>query len=230
MNVDVLIPWAGGCYFRQKALEWTLDQYAARHPTWGVVFGASPAGPFNRAAAILDAASRSDADVFVVSDADVYCDPAQAVDAVNDCGWAVPHLMLHRLAIASTAVVIAGGDWHGLPLSGDNPQDSRPYKGNETGTLFVIRRDVLADVPPDVRFVGWGQEDEAYADALRTLVGKPWRGQLDLPHLWHPSQPRQTRKTGNNTSLQLRRRYARARGKRTVMRGLVDEAKALVAA
>lgn len=230
MHVDVLIPWAGGCYFRQKALAWTLDQYSTNHPAWGVVFGSSPAGPFNRAAAILDAASKSEADVFVVSDADVYCDPGEAVAAVREHGWAVPHLMLHRLAIASTAVVLGGGDWRGLPLSGDNPQDSRAYKGNETGTMFVIRRDVLFDVPPDVRFVGWGQEDEAYADALRTLVGKPWRGKLDLPHLWHPAPPRKTRKTGNDESLLLRRRYAAAKSKPKRMRALVDEAKALVAA
>lgn len=228
-TVDVLIPWAGGCQQRERLLRWTMNQYADRYPCWGVVLGESPAGPFNRAAAILDAAAKSHADVFVVSDADVWCDPLVAVDAVAVQGWAVPHRLLHRLSPESTEQVLAGADWHGLPLSTDNALDRRPYKGNEAGTLFVIRRDVLDDVPPDVRFVGWGQEDSAYACALNTLVGKPWRGSDDLVHLHHPPQERLNRVVGNRESELLERRYRRARRSKQLMRDLVDEARQVAA-
>ena len=169
----------------------------------------------------------------VVADADVWCDPAPAVAAVAEHGWAIPHLLVHRLSQASTETLLTEGawfDWHDLALSTDNRQDSRPYRGHETGTLVVVRREVLADVPPDRRFVGWGHEDDAWAVALRTLVGAPWRGGDDLVHCWHPAQPRQSRTVGNPASLALYRRYRAARGRRAAMRALLDEIGSEVAA
>lgn len=164
MRTSVVIPWAGGCPYRRRALIWVMQRYVETMSSIEIVLGASPEGPFNRAAAILDGARRAKGDVLVVSDADVYCDPTEAISHVDDVGWSIPHLRIHRLSRESTELVHAGADWHGLPLSTDNNQDRRPYKGNETGTLFVIRRHILEDVPPDVRFIGWGQEDEAYGD------------------------------------------------------------------
>lgn len=225
-TVDVLVPWRDeGCVFRQKALRWVIGQYADHHPTWPGHVGSCAPGPFNRSAAILDAARQSSADVLVITDADVYCDPRSAVAAAENAGWAIPHQLVHRLSPESTEQVLGGAPWQGLPLSTDNSFDRRPYKGHETGTLFVIRREVLLDVPPDVRFVGWGQEDDAHASALRTLVGAPWRGDHDLVHLWHPAQPRKTRRVGNDESLKLEMRYRKARGKPTEMRALVDESR-----
>lgn len=110
-----------------------------------------------------------------------------------------------------------------LPLSTDNPQDSKPYRGKETGTLVVLRRDILASVFPDPRFVGWGQEDLAWSLALRTLHGPPWRGTDDLVHLWHPAQPRMNRVVGTPQNLDLYRRYQRANRNRGRMAALLEE-------
>lgn len=222
-TVSVVVPWRQGCPHRQRAWEWVRGRYDDAHPDWEIVQGESPAGPFNRSAAILDGARRSAGDVIVVADGDVWCDPQPAIEHLTT--WSIPHLMLHRLSMESTARVLAGGDWRGLPLSTDNRQDSRPYKGFETGTLVVLRREVLVDVPPDRRFVGWGQEDQAWSAALRTLVGPPWRGHDDLVHLWHPPQPRRSRVVGNSESQALLRRYRNARRSPDAMRALVEEAK-----
>lgn len=222
MTTAVIVPWLPGCEFRERAWEWVQARYRENHPDWEIVTG-SPE-PFSRSRGILEAATKTDADVLVVSDADVYCDPTEAVTAVQEHGWAVPHLFLHRLSQASTERVLAGEDWHGLPLSEDNRQDSKPYKGNEAGTLLVIRRDVLEDVPPDPRYLTWGEEDMSWSKALRVLVGPPWRGELDLPHLWHPAAPRLDRVRGSEQNLKLYRRYKQARHPQ-LMRRLVDEAK-----
>lgn len=225
-TVSVVVPWRSGCPHRQRAWEWVQTRYAEAHPDWEIVTGDSPEGPFNRSAAILDGARRSSGDVLVVADGDVWCDPQPAVDHLET--WAIPHLLLHRLSQLSTVVLLVEGpwfDWRGLPLSTDNRQDSRPYKGFETGTLVVLRRDVLFDVPPDPRFVGWGQEDQAWSAALRTLAGPPWRGHDDLVHLWHPPQPRRSRVVGNTESQALLRRYRNARRSPAAMRTLVEEAK-----
>lgn len=226
MTVAVVIPWRAGCLHRERALKWTIRRYLAAFRSLDVVLGScDPDRPFNRAQAIIDGASRTQADVLVVADGDVWCDPKQAIDEVKSCGWAVPHLKIHRLSRESTDKVLRGEDWHGLPLSTDNRQDAKPYKGHETGTLVVLRRDVLEEVPPDPRFVGWGSEDDAWSCALRTLVGAPWRGVDDLVHLWHPPQPRISRTVGNRESFALLRRYQRANRQPAVMSELVAEAK-----
>jgi hypothetical protein len=230
MKVEVLIPWRGGCEYREAALGWVTRQFGERHRFDWWLGSCDDSKPFNRAQGILNAAAGSTADVFVIADGDVYCDPTAAIEHVSTAGWAIPHALIHRLSKESTLCVYEGHDWRGLPLSTDNSQDSRPYRGNPTGTMFVIRRDVLLEVPPDVRFVGWGHEDTAHGAALATLVGKPWRGSEDLVHLWHPPQPRHSRRVGNKTSADLEQLYRNARGRPAAMRKLVDEARQAVAA
>lgn len=223
MNVSVLVPWRPGCPWRERSWDWVQARYAER--PYEVVTGGCPDGPFNRAAAILDAARRSSGDILVVADSDVWCDPAEAIDHASRRGWAVPHTLIHRLSPESTEAVLTGAPWRGLPLSTDNRQDSRPYRGKETGTLVVLHRDILDEVPPDPRFVGWGQEDLAWGAALNVLIGPPWRGKDDLVHLWHPAQPRATRAVGNRESYALWRRYAAAKHDRPAMQRLLTEAR-----
>lgn len=224
MTVAVLVPWSPGCPWRERAWAWARARWGEVHPDWEVVTGRSDFGtPFSRAQGILHAASRTDADVLVVADADVWCDPAPAVNQVAEHGWAIPHRLIHRLSLDSTLQVYGGTDWRGLPLSTDNHQDSRPYRGHPTGTLVVLTRDALEAAPPDPRFVGWGQEDDAWACALKTMVGKPWRGDDDLVHLWHPPQARQSRAVGSPEGLALLRRYRAARGNQDRMRALIAE-------
>lgn len=223
MTVSVVVPWRSGDPHREASWDWVWAKYQSTHPDWEIVEGSSPEGPFNRSAAIMDGVARSVGDILVVADSDVWCDPQLAVD---DCEtWSIPHLMVHRLSQESTEEVLAGADWHGLPLSKDNKQDSRPYKGFESGTLTVFRREVLLDVPYDSRFVGWGQEDQAHSAAMRTLIGPPSRHGADLVHLWHPAQPRKSRTVGNSKSLALLSRYRQARRSPVQMRLLLEEAR-----
>lgn len=223
MTVSVLVPWRAGCEHRERAWAWVQARYTAEHPDWELVEGHSPDGPFSRSAGIIDAARRATGDLLVVADSDVWCDDiAPTLYAATVSGWAVPHRLVHRLSPLSSELVLDGADWRGLPLSTDNPQDARPYRGHATGTLVVLRTDVLATVPPDARFAGWGQEDDAWSCALHVLVGKPWRGTADLFHLWHPAQERRSRRVGNDANFALYRRYRAARTT-TAMRALVDE-------
>lgn len=226
MTVSVLIPWSPGCEWRERSFRWVLAKYAAVHPTWEVVTGSSSSELFSRSQAILDAASRATGDVLVVADADVWCDPAAAVAAVAGPGWAIPHTLIRRLSPQSTEAVFAGAEHlTGLPLSTDNGQDSKPYKGHATGTLVVFTRDVLDQVPPDPRFVGWGREDDAWATALRTLVGSPVRYGADLVHLWHPPQERLSRTKASDENEALFRRYRAARARPARMAALIEEAR-----
>lgn len=224
MTVAVLVPWKPGCPWREKAWAWVRARYAEYHPDWELVTGTTDSPTFSRTQAILDARSRTEADTFVVADADIWCDDIdRAVELSASRGWAIPHLLIHRLAESSTLRVLGGAEWRGQQLSTDNTQDSRPYRGHEAGTLLVVDAAAFDTAPPDPRFVGWGQEDDAWSYALHALIGTPWRGAADLAHLWHPAEPRQTRSRGNDANVALRRRYSNARRSRGLMLGLIEE-------
>lgn len=224
MTVSVVIPIGGDCAHRAAALEWVTDRYQREHPDWELVFadGSTPDG-YSRSQAIVAGARMASGSVLLVADGDVWCDARNAVQSAVEAGWAVPHRRLHRLSPESTELVLAGADWRGLPLSTDNRQDSRPHAASLTGAMVAVRRDVLLDVTPDVRFVGWGQEDRAWATALRCLVGQPWQGSEDLVHLWHPPQPRLNRVTGSEAGKALWFRYRDAARDAVAMRALIEE-------
>lgn len=226
MSVAVIFPFRAGCPYREAAFEWVRSQFDAF--PWEQVIGECEPGPYNRSAAIIDGVLKTDATTLVISDADVWCDGTErAVQHVEEHGgWVVPHRLIWRLSRESTAEVLAGYSWKNRPLSQDNEQDKRPYVGNECGTLLVIHREVLLSAPPDVRFVGWGQEDLAWAYALRALCGRSRRYPNDLVHLWHPPQERLDRKVGSRTSELLLDRYRKVRTKPHLMRELVAEAQA----
>lgn len=227
MTTAVIIPWRAGDPHREVALEWVLARYRKHHPTWPVFLGLSSDGPFNRAEAIRDGVSQSDADMFVIADGDVWTTIHAAIHAVEQhrAAWAIPHKLVHRLSSGATQSVLDGETWRGLPLSDDNEQDRTPYVGHETGTLLVISREAFDTAPPDARFVGWGQEDDAWAVALRTLVGPPWRGNSDLVHLWHPAQPRISRTVGTEANAALFARYWQAFTDAPAMQALIDESR-----
>lgn len=223
-EVSVLVPFRGGCEHRKAVWQWLQDSYQLEHPDWQIIEGTCPPGPWVKALALRDAADRADGDVFVIADADVFVDDLHpAIEQVAAHGWAIPHRLVHRLSEASTTRVLNGAGWHGLPLSTDNPQDRRPYRGLECGGIFVITRDAFRTALPDPRFEGWGQDDQSLATAYRCLVGPPWRGTADLVHLWHPSQPRRTRTQGSARNMKLYRRYHAARRDPDAMRALLEE-------
>lgn len=223
MTVAIVIPWMPGCPHRERALQWTLEQYRAEFPDAEIILsGCNPDLPFNRSEAILSGAHQTAADTIIVADGDCYSPGIRAAVAAVEAGtpWAVPHLMLCRFTEAASERVLAG----------ERPEDQddfaeRPYKGYEAGTLLVIRRDVILDVPPDVRLIGWGQDDQCWALALRALVSAPLRGTDPCWHLWHPPQTRKNRAVGSDANLALYKRYKAVRHDPNRMRALVNEAK-----
>lgn len=105
----------------------------------------------------------------------------------------------------------------------------RPYSGIEGGGIVIASREVILSIPPDERFVGWGQEDESWGIALSCLAGAPWRGSGPLFHLQHAPPPRASRTRGSPEGWNLRRRYCRARHDPQAMKALIEEARALTA-
>lgn len=238
MNGSVLagFPWQPGDAHRDAAAEWVMDGWARHLPeiplrTSLPLTVATPAAPWCKAEHVQLLLEGTDARVVVLSDVDVWVDPAavraavEAVEAVSSGYlWAVPHLDVHRLTEDATRRVTGSPAPPGAVDIREGDHDQPPYPGHPCGGLLVARADVLRDVPLDRRYVGWGHEDDSWAMALGTLVGPPWRDtRAPLTHLWHPAPHRRTRQeSANRLSVWLRDRYREANGAPDVMRQLVN--------
>lgn len=217
MTVAVLVPYRGSCPHREAAWAWVRDRYTSEHPGWGIIIGSPPDGPWCKAAAISDALRQTDADQIVIADADVWVDNLnEAVDMLDEHPIVIPHLVLKRLDEATTRRFLAGE-------SCCHSYDRTPYIGRMGGGISVIRRETYEQVPMDPRFVGWGQEDDSWAIAFTTVIGRPERLRADMIHLWHPPQPRKNRSTGSVEGHQLQERYETARQDADAMRALLAE-------
>jgi hypothetical protein len=225
MSVAVLVPWSGDCSHRKAAWEWTRSWYERRHPDWEVVRG-EITGEWSKAKAVAMALNQVDADILVIADGD--CVAPEVGEAVRriEAGtkrWAVPHLRVHRLSQGATERVLAGSEPKDV-LDTLDDYDQPPYRGMAGGGITVLRRETYLQAPMDHRFVGWGQEDQAWAIALKCLFGNPWRSQ-DGPlwHMWHPPQDRMSREKGSLSSWNLYRLYCRVAADRAGMSNLLTD-------
>lgn len=214
-TVTVLVPWLSDGAHRDVAWQWLRHRWSTVYPGWRIVEAPCPPGPWSKGAAIRDVLHLVPDGVVVLADADCWTDGIPtAVKAGQP--WAVPHRLVRRLTPTATRRLIAGAEPSG-------PLAEPAYLGHPGGGITVLSRTLLADVPVDPRFQGWGHEDDAWAIALTTLAGRPWRGVEPLLHLWHPPQPRTSRLRGSGDSWALYLRYCKARGKPHQMRHLLAE-------
>jgi hypothetical protein len=225
-RIDVILPWKPGCVYRDLNRGWVIDQWER--------LGITPLtgwclDDWSKAAAVDDALRRSTADAVIISDADVWPQDwddthgqQNAVYAtqtlLNDHPWVMPFDTVLRLDPAATSTVLTGD-----PPNPNATLTQRPYRGLLGGGFLAIRRDVYDDCPLDARFIGWGQEDEAWGAALTALHPAGRRLPGNLFHLWHPPQPRANRAVGSKESKDLRDRYYRARRNPVELRRLIDD-------
>jgi hypothetical protein len=204
-----------------------------------VVLGYHSEGPWIKALAVADALRKTDAEILIVADADVWATGLQdALQAVCvGARWAMPHRGLLRLSEAATERWVAGGAIGEAPPAEQAPHEASlvaappyhelaepAYLGMEGGGIVLLRRETYEACPLDPRFTGWGCEDDSWGVALRTLYGPPRRIKEPLIHLFHPPPQRMTRSYGSLEGRELRKRYIRARGSPTAMRALIEEA------
>lgn len=186
MKTVVLIPYReqGG---RRRDL---LDHVEARWREAGfdvfVGFESDVTGPFNRSAAINDAARRAgDWDVALIVDADTIVPPHQAAEAVE-------------LAAEHGVMVLAFAQF--VPLSeamSDKILDGfngfwGPPKGLDwtCSSAIAVSRTLWDDVGGfDDGFVGWGFEDVCFALACDAIGGPRMRVDGPVWHLWHQPAP-----------------------------------------
>ena len=220
MSVAVVVPYRPGPGREGPFMHVTTR---LRADGWPVLIADADGDAWCKADAVahaLDVPMHPD-DVVVVHDADVVAEPHAlrwAIDAVEEHGrWAIPYRNVERLAEKDTGVLLETG------ALAESPQLTRwPYLGMAGGGIVVLHRDTYDDTPLDRRFVGWGDEDQAWGWALATLHGTPHRHDAPLTHLWHPHAAPGARHTASLEAARVWRAYRAYRDDPIRMRLLVD--------
>lgn len=212
-DVAVLIPYGNETPWRKHAYEHVVRWHRQELDAVTIQVG-SGGDPWCKAKAVASALKSTTEPIIVIADADCITPGlGQAVTAVrNGAPWAMPHLKVYRMGQAASRNIydgIAPGSLTGRTTW----LDQNPYKGYEGGGITVLRRDVYLDAPLDPEFTGWGQEDEAWALALNSLYGPPWRGVAPLYHLWHEKPPRMSRYAGSAHSVTRLKSYKEVRSR-----------------
>jgi GT2 family glycosyltransferase len=196
----ILVPWRADGGERERL--WTYCR-----GWWGRTFDAPifegvHEGPdlFNRAIALNRAAKAAgDWKVAVIIDADTLADPVRVQEAVNRAAltgqMVLPYDDRRELEPGETELVM-----HGAPLLAAMGRDFGPAV---SGVVAVNRRlwDVVGGF--DESFVGWGAEDNDFADACRRTGGEIVR--LPGP-VWHLHHTRHPDATDSSPVLQANRR------------------------
>lgn len=220
--VEILVPWrTDGSTVREQAWDWTRRRWEALFPDWPVIVGTCPVGPWNIAAALNDALAQATADVVLVVGADTALAVETCIDAVAHAAagrWVQPAGILQRLYRTPSARLVAGPPGANLPGGGERQRCGLGW-GPLAAPLALLR-----DLGGwDLRFVGHGGEDDAFAAAASTLAGPPVCLDRAAVLLWHPPAPRD--KAAYAANLALLGRYRQAAGDEGLMRALIEERK-----
>lgn len=181
MNIHVGIPWRAGDPWREQAFAYVQVHLRAAgfHPE----SYDNGAEPFSRAGSRNLAVRCSDADVVILHDADMVCPPdayRQMADLAMSSDRMVVGFNRYRpLSKSATVEAFRGAD----PFTFDPIAELVDFSVG--GVVAITPECWWAAGGMDERFVGWGCEDFAFANAASETLGPLLR--LDSPavHLWH---------------------------------------------
>lgn len=185
------IPYRESDLRRRELFTFTTG-WIAKYHDWPIRTGASPAGPFNRGAAVNDAASQVDWDVLVVHDADNIADPetlGEAVDEAAATGQVVyPFTVYTYLDEVSSNRIMAGGSWFTAPEVHPRFGVKTTVRLHHYSGIQVIPRAAWDRVGGFVQLTGWGAEDAIMDTLFRVFArGSQWLGGGAF-HLWHEAK------------------------------------------
>lgn len=225
-RVSVLIPYQTDHNGpRDSAFEWVLGFYERVMPEVEVCVGEiKDSGElFSRSKAVNRAYLQATKDIIVIADSDIVYDPnllKKSITYVNDGQWVIPFSRILRLSKETSQLLLKRpSEWPLLIETDAAAEQATAFVGG----FNVLGRNAYEAVGGyDERFVGWGGEDEAFAYALDTLIGRHLRMDGEMVHFWHPF----VGPDGNpnyDSNYALYQRYQMARGNQEEMRQLIQK-------
>lgn len=193
MKIVFLVPYRSDIGGRRDDLWSFVSTWLEKHHwDWDVYTGASPPGPFNRGAAINNAARKAgDWDVAIVHDIDNISDPTtlrKAVKRSYESGRCVfPFSTYLYLDQYSSDRLMSEDNWFVAPER--RSDGSFPYmiiERHRSG-VQVISRSAWDKIGGYVELTGWGYEDSATEILLKVFVGPVEHLEGTAYHLYHES-------------------------------------------
>lgn len=171
---------------RDELWAWVRNWLTEHHPDYPICEGASPDGPFNRGAAINDAARKAgDWDVAIVSDADNIADPQTLERAVERAylngGCVFPFETYVYLDEFSSDRLMNENNWFVAPL----PPRWAITREHRSG-IQCLSRTAYEQVGGFIELAGWGYEDCVTAWMLNIFTNGIEHLGGGAYHLWHP--------------------------------------------
>jgi len=195
LRTVILVPYRPDGGRRDELWSFTAAWLKRHHPDYPIYIGESPAGLFNRSAAINHAATEAgDWDVAVICDSDTLVAPSQFEDAV-----ARAHST--ELLTSTLTRVVELTEESTDRFMADSELDPRGLRSVRTRKRELLTQSSVVAVPRrlwdavggfDEEFCGWGCEDNAFWLAAGIVGGhgkangNPSRISGPAYHLWHP--------------------------------------------
>lgn len=223
-SVQVIVPYKEVDYERARIWAYIETRWKEEYPDWPIIVGQCE-GTWRKAVAIRDGLLKSEADIVVIADADVWCtDMERTVDALRAGSlWVRPHLRLTRLNHIGTEMVLNGGDTEMLRKERKLWEED-PYEQVPCGGIVAMQRYIGLEYPGDPRFKDWGGFDLSWSRVLLMFAGPHRQGLGQAIHLWHSPQVRDGRRESiHQLSTDLRAQYKELRNNREGMEELVAE-------
>jgi glycosyltransferase involved in cell wall biosynthesis len=188
VKVSVIIPYRMESALRERAARFVLRRFGKFFPDFEIRVGDSEGDSFSRSAARNNAAAAATGDVFVICDADTLWNPeplGKAVEFAAQGAWVLPYTMYYNLTEDFTTEVLEGPVERQLVVPSEGQYD-HALDYVVSGTVVLASDAFRAVGGYDERFIGYGWEDDAFADVLTALVGPPLRIEGPVWHLFHP--------------------------------------------
>lgn len=221
MKFSALIPYKPNDFYRIKNLAIIKKRWQEKVPDVELIISTNNDKNFNRAKAINQAVRQATGDYFIIVDNDIVfgtklIDKIAAI--IEKYPWVIPWTRCYKLSYDCSAAFYKDNIFV-LPTMVakkdlEVPCNEEPINGPY---MNVMSREAFTAIGGmDERFKGWGGEDVAMVAALTTLVGKPYRMNETIFHLYHDRRD-------FNQNQELCRRYKSALGDLHAIKALIAE-------
>jgi hypothetical protein len=170
---------------------WQQAQYVEQYYqglNLDVVYGWDDSPVWCKGKAIANGLLKTDADRLIINDADMLL-PLEAIEEGSKYDWVIPFNRVCNLSESATSRVLSGDldpfDVEVVEKS-DDVEKLRQWF-DWAGGIWIIDREIYTAVGGvDMRYTGWGGEDESFVRAVNILHGKAKLLEYTAYHLWHP--------------------------------------------
>jgi predicted glycosyltransferase involved in capsule biosynthesis len=206
MRFSAIIPHKPGIADREVIWRYNEKRWKELMPDVELIVGENSDDPFNKSAAVNDAASKSSGEYLIICDSDIFFGSRliSLLDEVcNNYPWIIPYSRSIRLNKDYVKSMEDSGA-HTIPSSlKSSDLERQDIQLRVQGDyILVVSRDKFFEVGGmDERFQGWGYSVSALATTLNCVYGQPFILDYTIFHCEHEKAPKDHIMAESNSKL-----------------------------